>query len=82
MDLFFFNIMEEVFLKHYELPFHSVKHLELYLINFMAWLCVNEEVCMIEKSIHQKIRAILDIIDFARRRLDEKILWHPSLTFL
>lgn len=52
MYFFFFYVMEEVFLEHHELPLHRVEHLELYLVHFMPWLCVDEEVGVVEEGIH------------------------------
>ena len=73
--------IERLFLKHDELPFHCVKHIEFDLINFMFRFGVNKEVFMIEERIDQKIGTIFYIINFTSRRLDEHILRYISLTF-
>lgn len=82
MNLFLFDVMEEILLKHDEFPLHCVKHLKLDLVYLVPGLSMNEEVCMIEKGVHQQVRTILDIVDLAGGGLDEQVLSNSPLSFL
>ena len=63
--LFLPNITEDVIMQHDVLPAHCTIQIEIYLINFMLWLHLDEEILVIEDSVDEQVWALLYIIDFA-----------------
>ena len=69
-------------MQHHVLPGDRLVQLELYLVHLVPRLHVDEEVCVVEDRVHQQVRTVLDVVDPARRGLDEHVLAHSSLALL
>lgn len=81
MMIFFPNIPKNIIMEHDILPAHCPIQIEVYLINFVFWLHLDEEVVVVEYGVDEKVRAFFYVVDFSCWGLDEFVLCDSHFAF-